>query len=84
MRTAGSRIQVTKWGNSQGVRLPKAVLEQAQVKEGDELIVRVEDGRIALEPAQTIPTLTQLVSRITPKNRHKAEDWGKPQGNEVW
>ena len=44
---AVGRVQVVKWGNSQAVRLPKAVLEQAHVQEGDELTVRVEGGRIA-------------------------------------
>jgi antitoxin MazE len=80
----GTRVQLMKWGNSQGVRLPKAVLEQAHIKEGDELIVHVEEGRIALEPAEVIPTLAQLTSRITRRNRHKAGDWGKPMGSEVW
>jgi antitoxin MazE len=81
----GTRVQLMKWGNSQGVRLPKAVLEQAHIKEGDELVVRVDEhGRIALELAQVIPTLAQLISRITPENLHKEQDWGKPVGNEVW
>ena len=28
--------------------------------------------------------LRDLVTRITPKNRHDAHDWGKPMGREVW
>ena len=79
-----ARVHVVKWGNSQAIRLPKTVLEQAHVHEGDELIVRVEAGRIALEPTQHMSSLEELVGRITPENRHREQDWGKPVGHEVW
>jgi antitoxin MazE len=82
--TRVARVRVVKWGNSQAVRLPKAVLEQARVHEGDELTIRVEGGRIALEPATPTPTLEQLIAGITAQNVHKKQDWGKPIGNEIW
>ena len=81
---AQARVQIVKWGNSQGVRLPKEVLKQARLREGDELTVRVENGRIALEPAAPEITLEKLVAGITPRNRHREQDWGTPAGNEVW
>jgi antitoxin component of MazEF toxin-antitoxin module len=28
--------------------------------------------------------LSELVARITPKNRHRETDWGQPQGEESW
>jgi antitoxin MazE len=82
MKTAS--VQLVKWGNSHAVRLPKAILQQAQIREGDHLEVRVEKGRIALEPASPKLTLQDLVARITPKNLHDEQDWGKPVGREVW
>ncbi len=78
------KVQVVRWGNSHAVRLPKRVLEQAQLRDGDHLEVRVEKGRIALEPASPKLTLRDLVSRITTKNRYEEQDWGKPVGREVW
>ena len=81
---AQTRVQVVKWGNSQAVRLPKAVLRQADIREGDELMIRVEGHRIALEPATPEITLESLVAGITPQNRHSEQDWGRPAGNEVW
>jgi antitoxin MazE len=83
-RSAQARVQVVKWGNSQAVRLPKSVLKQADVREGDELTVHVEGHRIALEPATPEITLESLVAGITPQNRHSEQDWGKPAGNEAW
>jgi antitoxin MazE len=72
-----------KWGNRQALRLPKAGLEQAHVHEGDELTIRVEGGRIALEPATPTPMLEQLIAGVTPQNVHQEQDWGKPIGNEI-
>lgn len=82
--TATARVQVVKWGNSQAVRLPKKVLQQANLHEGDELTVHAEAGRIALESTALEITLEKLVAGITPKNRHGEQDWGTRVGNEVW
>jgi antitoxin MazE len=39
------RMQVAKWGNSLAVRLPSAVVEALQLKEGDEVEILVADAR---------------------------------------
>ena len=38
------RVQLVKWGNSQAVRIPKTVLEQAHMREGDELEDWIDDA----------------------------------------
>jgi antitoxin MazE len=38
-------MQVSKWGNSLAIRLPAAVVEALNLKEGDEVEVRVANGR---------------------------------------
>jgi antitoxin MazE len=81
---AAARAQVVKWGNSQAVRLPRAVLQQAQFQEGDELTIHAEAGRVALESTALEITLEKLLAGVTPRNRHNSQDWGKPVGNEVW
>lgn len=81
MRTS---TQIAKWGNSLGLRLPKAVAAEARVGEGDTVEVTVKDGAIIIRPAQVTYTLEELVSKITPRNRHAETDWGKPVGREEW
>jgi antitoxin MazE len=81
---AAVRAQLVKWGNSHAVRLPKSILDQARIKEGQELDVCVQDGRIALVPVSPKLTLEALVADITPENMHGEQDWGKPVGNEPW
>jgi antitoxin MazE len=38
-------MQVSKWGNSLAVRLPAAVVEALELKEGDEIEVHVAGAR---------------------------------------
>jgi antitoxin MazE len=76
--------QIAKWGNSLGLRLPKSVALEAQLDEGDRVDVSVSDGAIVIRPARPRYSLTQLVARITPRNRHDESNWGPPAGREVW
>ena len=48
-------MQVSKWGNSLAVRLPVAVVEALELKEGDQIEVRVAGTReleIDLDPTR--------------------------------
>jgi antitoxin MazE len=38
-------MHVSKWGNSLAIRLPAAVVELLQLKEGDEIEITVTDSR---------------------------------------
>lgn len=38
-------MQVSKWGNSLAIRLPAAVVEALELKEGDEIEIHVADAR---------------------------------------
>jgi antitoxin MazE len=79
--------KVQAWGNSQGLRLSKQVLEDAHVAVGDEVDVAVREGVIVVAPLRRTRgklSLRGLVARI-PKNYRAAEvDWGLPVGREVW
>ncbi len=76
------KAQVVKWGNSLAVRIPKAVAEEARVKEGDSIVIEATEGAIELRRAERIPTLEELVARITPENRYPETDWGRERGKE--
>ena len=79
--------KIQKWGNSQGIRLAKRVLEDARISVGDDVDVTIRDGLIILAPVKRVRgkrSLQELVSRI-PKNYETAElDWGEPVGREAW
>ena len=46
--------KIQKWGNSQGLRLAKNVLEDACLSVGDEVDVAVKDGIIVVMPIRKI------------------------------
>lgn len=77
------KAQVVKWGNSLAVRIPKAVAEHARLKEGDRILIESLDGRVELRPAEQVPTLDELVAKITPANRHPETKWGRDRGKEI-
>jgi antitoxin MazE len=82
--TTSVKTQIVGWGNSQAIRIPRAMLDALQISEGDEVELMVEDGRLTVRPVTPKLTLESLVAQITPENCHKELDWGKPVGNEVW
>jgi antitoxin MazE len=76
---------ISKWGNSLAVRIPLAIARQASLGEGDCVKMALDrEGAIILRPSRRKYELSDLVARITPKNRHQATDWGQPQGEESW
>jgi antitoxin MazE len=76
-------VRIVKWGNSLAVRIPKVAAEEAGVNEGDPLELQAECGEIKLRRRDRVPTLKELVSRITPENRHGEMLVGLEVGKEV-
>jgi len=80
-------VKIARWGNSQGLRLSKQVLEDACVSVGDEVNIAVREGLIVVEPlkrARGKTSLRSLVARIPKNYRPQETGWGKPVGREVW
>jgi antitoxin MazE len=77
------KTQMVKWGNSLAVRIPKAAVEEAKLREGDSLEIEAIEGRVELRRATKVPTLTQLVSQITPENRYSEISAGAEVGKEI-
>jgi antitoxin MazE len=79
--------KIQKWGNSQGIRLTKNLLADAQLEVGDEVDIGVKDGIMIVTPVKKIRgkhNLKDLVARI-PENYQTGEvDWGDSVGKEAW
>lgn len=74
---------IQKWGNSQAVRIPKAMLEQASLKENDKVELHVEDGKLVISPVRRRLTLAERIADF--KGEYRCHEWdtGKPVGKEV-
>lgn len=78
------KAQMVKWGNSLAIRIPKPIAQGARLKEGDSLeIEAASDGHVELRRAARVPTLAQLVSKITPENRYAEIATTSEVGKEV-
>ncbi len=78
------KTQVSKWGNSLGVRIPKAYAEEVGLSEGATVEVKRSGRKLVLTPVRPEYELEELVAGITPNNRHGETDWGNPVGKENW
>jgi len=78
------KSQISPWGNSLALRIPKYIVDKLALSINDEVDCRIEQGQLMVRPVQKFPkyTLSQLLSQdLEPE----AEiDWGKPTGNEEW
>ncbi|WP_345239351.1 AbrB/MazE/SpoVT family DNA-binding domain-containing protein [Pontibacillus salipaludis] len=73
--------KIQKWGNSLAIRIPAHVAEQLHVQQGSEVEMKVEGGTVTLKPVNRKRNLNELLSDITPENRHDEIDVGY-EGNE--
>ena len=77
-------LQIGKWGNSLGIRLPKHISEVLHLKPKDKLSCAIENGKMVLKPVHPVKkyTLEELLASV--EEPGKEISWGKPEGEEVW
>ena len=85
---------VQKWGNSQGIRLPKILLEELGIHENDRLEIIPSHDTITIKKSAPPSHKSQEDLRtafygrpledIKPPESPSEVDWGKPEGSEVW
>jgi len=79
------QTRIQKWGNSLGLRIPKAFAEQAGVEAGSEVDLSLEDGDLIVRPTREPRyKLATLVRGITNDNVHDEVETGTAVGREVW
>lgn len=79
--------KILKWGNSQGLRIPRDLIAAAHLKLGDEVDLTVKDGAILITPARRVRgrlKLEELVARIPETDKPEETSWGTPTGKETW
>jgi antitoxin MazE len=79
--------KIKKWGNSQGLRITKVMLEEIKATVGDEVEIYTQEGKIIVEPIKQVRgkyDLNSLVAEISQEYKSTEVDWGKPVGKEEW
>ena len=83
---------VVKWGNSHGIRLPKAFLKSIDIVENDPVDVTLDNEKIIIKKKKIKKRkrLEQRLYEFYGENfenivePQKEYDWGKPVGKEIW
>lgn len=77
-----TQVQIAKWGNSLGLRVPRDVAARAGLKEGTRVDLEAKNGRIVVTRSNRRFSLDELIAKMTPECEHRLEDDG-PAGDEM-
>jgi antitoxin MazE len=77
------QVHVARWGNSLGLRIPKAIAQRVGLREGASVDVEVEGDRIVVSRARPRYVLAELLKGMTPQAMREAFDWGPDKGREI-
>jgi len=61
------QVLIAKWGNSLGLRLPRALAEQLGLAPGQAVEVRTEGKRLVVEASRPRYTLEELLALCDPR-----------------
>ena len=77
---------ISKWGNSQGLRVPKDVMKDLNLSVGDKVKIFVENHKIIIEPIREerkTHDINDLVAQI-PDGYKPYEEFSERFGIEEW
>ena len=72
-----------KWGNSQGLRIPKSILAEANLSENEEVELFVEPDQLIIRKRKGYKNLDALFAGYKGTYRPQEVDTGTPVGGEV-
>ena len=79
------QTKIRKWGNSLGLRIPRAFALEARVEEGATVDLSVENGWLLVRPLRARKfALGALLRKVTRRNLHGEIQTGTAVGREVW
>jgi len=78
--------KISKWGNSQGLRMPKDIMDSLHLQVGDNVNITMLDGKVIIEPIKKEILnydLNELISKIPTKYK-ACEEFDTIVGKEEW
>lgn len=81
-----TELRISKWGNSSGLRLPKAVMDELGLKPGETVNLTVKDGKGLIEPKRprkiTLEWIIAETERLGRENAPETVAWGADRPGE--
>jgi antitoxin MazE len=76
--------RIHKWGNSLGLRIPKALAEDVHLADGTAVEVRARNGHLTVTPVRCHAySLAGLLAGVKRSNIHDEVELGAPIGREA-
>lgn len=75
---------IQKWGNSQGIRIPKFLLDAVNWSENEEIEVRAEEDKIIIQKTEKRKNIMEFFNDCEETYERVEVDWGEPTGDEIW
>lgn len=76
--------QISKWGNSQAVRIPQKIMKEAGFSPDETLEVEASYGQLVLRKWNRRLSLEERIATFGPIADEPEIDWGEPVGDERW
>lgn len=78
-------VEVKKWGNSQGIRIPKDILRSIDADVDEQLEIEVVDNKIIIYKANRHKSLETRIAAYSGKlSIAKERKWTEVKGDERW
>ena len=75
---------ISKWGNSQGLRFPKDIMQELNLKVGDKVEIKTKDDMVIIKPLKRKKIdINELVKKI-PDDYKPHEAFSDKAGLEEW
>lgn len=74
--------KVIRIGNSQGIRIPKTLLDQINLGDG-KLELRLENGTIRIVPLE-LRRAAAVTPELLAAERSLGKDWNRPEEDKAW
>lgn len=75
---------IVKWGNSQGIIIPKAFMEECDFKVDEKVSMEVRNKELVIRPAFRHKTLEERTAECGGNMGDFIDfDWGEPKGREL-
>ena len=75
---------IRKWGNSQGVCIPKFILDALKWSDNELVTISAENDTIVLKRTQERKNIKELFANYDGKYEPQEIDWGENEGTEIW
>ncbi len=78
-----AQVAIRAWGNSQGIRISKDILDKMQLKISDVLDIEIEDDTIVMRKQFVHKTFEDRLAEYNGEISVCDFDWGEPAGREL-